>query len=46
MKFGQENEGRDHLGDSEVDRRIILRYMCEKLCEGGEWIELAQNMIH
>jgi hypothetical protein len=20
--------------------------MCEKLCEGGEWIELAQNMIH
>jgi hypothetical protein len=35
---------RDHLGDSGVDGRIVLRWIFRKWDVGGvDWIELAQN---
>jgi hypothetical protein len=35
---------RDHLEDTGVDERIILRWMFRKLlCGGMDWIELAQD---
>jgi hypothetical protein len=33
---------RDHLGDSGIDRRIILRWIFRKW-GGMDWIELAQD---
>jgi hypothetical protein len=34
---------KDHLGDQDVDGRIILRWIFRKWdCGGMEWIELAQ----
>ena len=32
---------RDHLGDPDVDGRIILRQLQEVACGGMDWIELA-----
>jgi hypothetical protein len=32
----------DHLGDSGVDRRIILKWIFKKWDVGMDWIELAQ----
>jgi len=34
---------RDHLGDSGVDGRIILRWIFRKWDGGMEWIDLAQD---
>jgi hypothetical protein len=35
---------RDHLGDPDVDGRIILRCIFRKLWGGGmDWIEVAQD---
>ena len=35
---------RDHLEESGVDGRVILKWVFEKWDEGGmEWIALAQN---
>jgi len=37
-------EGRDHLGDPDVDGRIILRWVFRKWDVWGmDWIELAQD---
>jgi hypothetical protein len=36
---------RDHLGDPEVDGRIILKWIFRKLDVGGmDWIKLTQDM--
>jgi hypothetical protein len=40
------SEGRNHLEDLGVDRRIILRWIFRKWMEGGggmDWIYLAQD---
>jgi hypothetical protein len=34
---------RDHLGDSDVNGRIILRWIFRKWMWGMDWIELAQD---
>jgi hypothetical protein len=34
---------RDHLGDTDVDGRIILRWIFSKLEGWGDWMELAQG---
>jgi len=35
---------RDHMGDPDVDGRIILRWIFRKWGVGGvDWVELAQN---
>jgi hypothetical protein len=36
-------EGRNHLEDRGVDGRIILKWTCERLDGGMDWISLAQN---
>jgi hypothetical protein len=37
-------KGRDHLGDSDVDGRIILRWIFRKWDVGVvDWIDLAQG---
>ena len=43
--FGGENlRERDHLGETGVDGRIILRWIFRKWDVGGmDWIELTQN---
>jgi hypothetical protein len=33
----------DHLGDTGVDRRIILKWIFKKWAGGMDWIELAQD---
>jgi hypothetical protein len=33
---------RDHLGDPDVDRKIILRWIFRKWDGGMDWIDLAQ----
>jgi hypothetical protein len=35
----------DHLKDPDVDGRIILKWICERLDWGGgiDWIDLAQD---
>jgi hypothetical protein len=33
----------DHLKDPGVDGRIILKWTCEKLAGGMDWINLAQD---
>ena len=35
----------DHLEDSLVDWRIILKVMFEKWVGGMDWIDLAQDMV-
>ena len=41
--MGNPKEG-DQLGDTDVDGRIILRWIFqEKACGGKDWIELAQD---
>jgi hypothetical protein len=37
-----ELEGRDHLGDSGIDGRIILRWIFRKW-NVGDWLNLAQD---
>ena len=35
---------RDHLGDQDVDGRIILRWFYQEVGRGcGDWMELAQD---
>ena len=34
---------RDHLEDPGVDGRIILKWVLEKLDQGMDWIDLAQD---
>jgi hypothetical protein len=41
--FGGDMRERDHLGDPDVDGRIILRYLQEVGCGGMDWIELVQD---
>ena len=36
-------EGRDHLEDTGVDGRIILRWICRKWIRGTEGIDVAQD---
>jgi hypothetical protein len=36
-------EGRNHLEDPGVDGRIILKWTCERLDGGIDWINLAQD---
>ena len=37
-------EGKNHLGDPDVDGRIILRWILEEVeCGDVDWIELAQD---
>ena len=36
-------KGRDHLGDPDVDGKIILRWIFRKWVGGMDWIELAQD---
>jgi hypothetical protein len=33
----------DHLGDSGIGGRIILKWICKKWGGGMDWIELAQD---
>ena len=33
----------DHLEDPGVDRRIILKWIFNKLGGGMDWVDLAQN---
>jgi hypothetical protein len=36
------HEGRNHLEDPGVGGRIILKWTCERLDGGADWIDLAQ----
>ena len=36
-------EGKNHLGDRDIDGRIILRYLQEVGCGGMDWIDVAQE---
>ena len=36
---------RDHLKDSGIDGRIILKRILEKWDEGMDWIDLAQDRV-
>jgi hypothetical protein len=40
--WGDPREG-DHLGDSDADGRIILKWIFKKWDGGMNWIELAQD---
>jgi hypothetical protein len=42
LYWGNLSEG-DHLEDSSVDRRIILKWIFERLDGGMDWIDLAQD---
>ena len=44
FRWGNLREG-DHLEDSLVDWRIILKVMFEKWVGGMDWIDLAQDMV-
>jgi hypothetical protein len=37
-------EGRRHLGDPDIDGRVILKYIFKKWDGGVDWIKLAQDM--
>jgi hypothetical protein len=40
---GENLRERDHLGDPEVDGRIILNGSQDVVCGGMDWLELTQN---
>jgi hypothetical protein len=34
---------RDHLGDQDVDGRVVVKYIFKKWAGGMDWIDLAQD---
>jgi hypothetical protein len=36
---------RDHLGDTDIDERIILKYILKKRYEDVDWIHQAQDKV-
>jgi hypothetical protein len=36
-------QGRHHLGDRDVDGRIVPTFILKKVCDGADWIVLTQD---
>jgi hypothetical protein len=36
-------KGRDHLGDLDIDGRVLQKCILKKSCKDVHWIKLAQN---
>jgi len=46
QNINEKHQGKRPFGELGMERWKILKWILEKVYEGGNWIELAENTLH